>query len=68
MTAFDPQFDLFFERFVDVPKERVWQAWTEAEYLKQWFTPAPWKTVDWPGPMCLRPVSVPLRCLPADSR
>lgn len=38
--------DLSFERVVDVPKELVWRAWTEPELIKQWFTPAPWKTVD----------------------
>lgn len=33
----DLQFDLFFERIVDVSQELVWAAWT---------TPAPWRTVD----------------------
>lgn len=42
----DPTLDLVFERIVDVPKELVWLAWTTPEYLVQWFTPAPWKTVD----------------------
>ncbi len=42
----DPQLDLVLERIVDVAPERVWAAWTEPEHLKQWFTPAPWKTVD----------------------
>jgi uncharacterized protein YndB with AHSA1/START domain len=26
-------------RVFDAPRERVWQAWTEAERLKQWFSP-----------------------------
>jgi uncharacterized protein YndB with AHSA1/START domain len=26
-------------RVFDAPRERVWQAWTEAERLKQWFAP-----------------------------
>ena len=43
---FDPCFDLSFERTVDVPKERVWKAWTTPDYIKRWFTPAPWKTID----------------------
>ena len=42
----DPKLDLMFERFVDVPRELVWMAWTTPEHLKKWFTPVPWKTVD----------------------
>lgn len=42
----NPELDLTFERIVDTPRELVWQAWTQPEYLKQWFTPAPWTTID----------------------
>ena len=42
----DPKLDLSFERVVDVPPELVWLAWTTPKLLKQWFTPAPWTTVD----------------------
>ncbi|MCA9726812.1 MAG: SRPBCC family protein [Candidatus Eisenbacteria bacterium] len=42
----DPELDLVFERSVDVPRELVWQAWTDPEHVKQWFTPAPWSTVE----------------------
>jgi len=42
----NPKFDLVLERVVDVPRELVWQAWTRPEYLKRWFTPAPWTTVE----------------------
>ena len=42
----NPDLDLVLERTVSVAPERVWAAWTEPELLKQWFTPAPWKTVD----------------------
>lgn len=42
----DPKLDLVLERVVDVPRELVWQAWTRPEYLKKWFTPAPWSTAD----------------------
>jgi len=42
----DPSLDLIMERIVDVPKELVWKAWTTPEQLMQWFTPAPWKTVE----------------------
>jgi uncharacterized protein YndB with AHSA1/START domain len=42
----DPSLDLVLERVVDVPRERVWAAWTEPRHIKKWFTPAPWKTVE----------------------
>ena len=44
--ALNPQFDLLLERVVDVPRERVWRAWTTPELLKKWFTPRPWETID----------------------
>lgn len=40
------ELDLSFTRVVDVPRAKVWRCWTEPELLKQWFTPAPWKTVE----------------------
>lgn len=43
---FDPELDLRLERIVAVPVARVWRAWTEPTLLKQWFTPAPWQTVE----------------------
>jgi len=42
----DPKLDLVLERVVDVPPHLVWAAWTTPEYVKKWFTPAPWQTVD----------------------
>jgi uncharacterized protein YndB with AHSA1/START domain len=42
----DPKLDLVLERFVEVPPDLVWMAWTQPEHLKKWFTPAPWTTVD----------------------
>ncbi len=41
----DPRFDLVLERIVDVSPKQVWAAWTQAEHLVHWFTPAPWKTI-----------------------
>lgn len=38
-------FDLTFQRVVRVTPTQLWQGWTDAETLKQWFTPAPWKTI-----------------------
>lgn len=46
LFAVDPQRDLVLERHVDVPCERVWAAWTQPALIKQWFTPAPWQTID----------------------
>lgn len=42
----DPKLDLVFERHVDVSPDLVWKAWTMPEHIKNWFTPAPWKTVE----------------------
>jgi uncharacterized protein YndB with AHSA1/START domain len=41
----NPKLDMVLERVVDVPREKVWAAWTKPEHLKKWFTPAPWTTV-----------------------
>ena len=42
----DPKLDLVLERFVDVPPELVWKAWTTPEHLLPWFCPKPWTTID----------------------
>ena len=42
----DQKRDLVLERVVDVPPNLVWAAWTRPDYIKQWFTPVPWQTVD----------------------
>lgn len=36
--------ELTLTRLINAPREKVFRAWTEPELLKQWFTPAPWKT------------------------
>jgi uncharacterized protein YndB with AHSA1/START domain len=46
LPPLNPELDLVLERVVDVPVERVWRAWTVPEYVKQWFTPLPWTTVE----------------------
>lgn len=50
----NPELDLVIERVVDVPRQRVWLAWTQADQLVKWFTPSPWVTAEaeinlWPG-------------------
>ena len=42
----NPAIDLLLERSVDLSPQLIWAAWTQPEHLKQWFAPAPWKTVD----------------------
>ena len=42
----NPALDLVLERAVDVPPERLWLGWTTPEIVRQWFAPAPWKTID----------------------
>ncbi|AMV25990.1 hypothetical protein VT84_16445 [Gemmata sp. SH-PL17] len=42
----NPKLDLVLERTIDVKPELVWRAWTTPDYVKKWFTPAPWKTVE----------------------
>lgn len=46
MSTFDPDLDLRLERDIPVSPHDVWRAWTDPELLVQWFTPAPWRTVD----------------------
>lgn len=39
-TAFDPNdFDVTIERTFDVPRQRVWEAWTTPEQVAQWWGP-----------------------------
>jgi uncharacterized protein YndB with AHSA1/START domain len=34
--------DLVLTRIYDAPPERLFQAWTDPELMKQWFVPRPW--------------------------
>jgi uncharacterized protein YndB with AHSA1/START domain len=42
----DPKLDLVLERNIDVPRDLVWEAWTQPDHVKQWFAPRPWSIVD----------------------
>ncbi len=42
LTAGDRE--LVLMRIVDVPREKLYRCWTEAELLKQWFAPLPYTT------------------------
>ena len=44
--TFNPELDLQFERIVDVPREKIWAAWTTPKLLMPWFCPLPWKTIE----------------------
>lgn len=41
----NPSLDLEISRFIDAPVALVWEAWTNPEHFKKWFTPKPWETV-----------------------
>jgi uncharacterized protein YndB with AHSA1/START domain len=36
--------ELVLSRLIDVPREKLYRAWTEPELLKQWFAPLPYTT------------------------
>lgn len=40
----DDQLDLIITRELKAPRAKLWRAWTEADLLAQWWTPAPWTT------------------------
>jgi uncharacterized protein YndB with AHSA1/START domain len=40
----DPTLDLVITRELKAPRAKLWRAWTDADLLAQWWTPAPWKT------------------------
>ncbi|MBT9447382.1 MAG: SRPBCC family protein [Hyphomonadaceae bacterium] len=40
----DASLDLEISRFVNAPRKKVWQAWTDPEILKLWWCPKPWVT------------------------
>jgi uncharacterized protein YndB with AHSA1/START domain len=41
----NPKLDFVLERFIDAPKDLVWEALTKPEHLKEWYMPKPWGVV-----------------------
>lgn len=37
--------ELILTRLIDVPRAKLYRAWTDAGLLPQWFAPLPWKTI-----------------------
>jgi uncharacterized protein YndB with AHSA1/START domain len=44
MSTIDPKPELKMTRVFDAPKRMVFEAWSKAEYVSRWFTPAPLTT------------------------
>ena len=40
----DESRELVLQRVINVPREKLYRAWTEPELIKQWFAPKPWTT------------------------
>jgi uncharacterized protein YndB with AHSA1/START domain len=43
--AVNPKTDFVIERFIDAPRQLVWEALTKPEHLKEWYMPKAWGTV-----------------------
>jgi uncharacterized protein YndB with AHSA1/START domain len=43
--AIDPKLDFVLERFIDAPRQLVWDALTKPEHLKEWYMPKAWGAV-----------------------
>ena len=41
-TTFTRGRDLVLERIIEAPREKLYEAWTDPELMKQWFVPKPW--------------------------
>lgn len=38
--------ELRLERVMDVPRDKVWQCWSDLKLLEKWFCPKPWYVTD----------------------
>ena len=43
--AINPKTDFVIERFIDAPRDLVWEALTKPEHLKHWYMPREWGSV-----------------------
>ena len=43
--AVDPKTDFVIERFIDAPRQLVWDALTKPEHMKEWYMPKQWGSV-----------------------
>lgn len=43
--AIDPKLDIVLERFIDAPRQLVWDALTKPEHVKEWYMPKQWGRV-----------------------
>lgn len=43
--AINPKTDFVLERFIDAPRNLVWEALTKPEHLKEWYMPKQWGSV-----------------------
>ncbi|MEO5815151.1 MAG: SRPBCC domain-containing protein [Gemmatimonadaceae bacterium] len=41
----NPKLDFALERFIDAPRQLVWEALTKPEHLKEWYMPRAWGRV-----------------------
>ncbi len=46
MTPPADERELVLTRVIDAPAEALFRCWTDPELMLQWFTPAPWRTVE----------------------
>jgi len=45
LFAINPKTDFVLERFIDAPKQLVWDALTKPEHVKEWYMPKAWGAV-----------------------
>ena len=43
--TFNPKTDFVLERFIDAPRQLIWDALTKPEHLREWYMPKPWGAV-----------------------
>lgn len=43
---FNPELDLKLELILDASAEKLFRAWTDANHIKPWFCPEPWKVTE----------------------